>query len=61
MKFTDEQIDSLRREVGRRLSKKRFAHTLGVEKMAVLLGELCLPDMIDRLHVAALLHDISKE
>jgi ribosome-associated protein len=61
MKFTDAQIDSLRREVGGRLSEKRFAHTLGVEKMAVKLGELCLPDMVDKLHVAALLHDISKE
>ena len=61
MKFTDEQIDSLRREVGGRLSPKRFAHTLGVEKMAVRLGEICLPGMIDKLQVAALLHDISKE
>ena len=61
MKFTDAQIDSLRREVGGRLSEKRFAHVLGVEKMAVKLGELCLPDMVDKLHVAALLHDISKE
>ena len=61
MKFTDAQIDSLRREVGGRLSEKRFAHVLGVEKMAVKLGELCLPDMVDKIHVAALLHDISKE
>ena len=61
MNFTEAQIESLRREVSERLSEKRFVHTLGVEKMAVRLGELCLPDMIDKLHVAALLHDISKE
>ena len=61
MKFTDAQIDSLRLVVSERLSEKRFAHTLGVEKMAVRLGQLCLPDKLDKLHVAALLHDISKE
>ena len=61
MKFTEAQIDFLRREVRGRLSEKRFSHVLGVERMAVKLGELCLPDMLDKLHVAALLHDISKE
>lgn len=61
MKFTKEQIDALRSEVGERLSEKRFAHTLGVERMAVKIGERCLPDRLDELSVAALLHDISKE
>ena len=61
MMYTKEQIDSLRLEVGERLSQRRFCHTLGVEKMAVLIGEKCLPDMIGSLRVAALLHDISKE
>lgn len=61
MKYTENQIDLLRLEVGKRLSEKRFSHTLGVERMAVKIGEKCLPDRIDELRVAALLHDISKE
>ena len=61
MKYTEEQINTLRDVVGKRLSQKRFEHTLGVEKMAVLIGEKCLPERIDSLRAAALLHDISKE
>ena len=61
MKYTDNQIEKLRLEVGKRLSEKRFSHTLGVERMAVKIGEKCLPNGIDELRVAALLHDISKE
>ena len=61
MKYTDTQIDLLRREVCQRLSEKRFYHTLGVEKMAVLIGGYCMPESVDKLRVAALLHDISKE
>ena len=61
MKYNDNQIENLRFEVGKRLSEKRFAHTLGVEKMAVLIGEKTIPEAISELRVAALLHDISKE
>ncbi len=61
MKFEERQIDALRDEMSERLSKKRFAHTLGVEKMAALIGDKILPDKVDLLRVAALLHDISKE
>ena len=61
MKFTEKQIDSLRLEVRKRLSEKRFDHTLGVEKMAVQIGGKIMPESVDRLRVAALLHDISKE
>ena len=61
MKYTDTQIDLLRCEVCQRLSEKRYNHTLGVEKMAVLIGGYCMPESIDKLRVAALLHDISKE
>lgn len=61
MIFSDNQIDSLRERVSGRLSEKRFLHTLGVEEMAVKIGELCLPDRLSELRVAALLHDISKE
>lgn len=61
MKYTNEQIDLLRSSVEERLSEKRFSHTLGVENMAVRIGEKCLPDSLDIIRAAALLHDISKE
>ena len=61
MKFNKEQIDALRLKVKERLSEKRFLHTLGVEKMAALIGKKTMPDLVDELRVAALLHDISKE
>lgn len=52
--------DKLRAAVKSRMDGKRFAHTLGVEKAAVALGELYLPNKTDELRVAALLHDITK-
>ena len=61
MRITDEIINGLREQVRERLSEKRYIHTLGVEDMAVRIGQMCLPDSIDELRVAALLHDISKE
>ena len=61
MTFDEKIIDSLRESVREILSEKRFVHTIGVEEMAVMLGELCLPDRIFELRAAALLHDISKE
>lgn len=61
MKFSEEQINDLRHAVGRKQSKKRFAHTLGVEKMAAFIGEKIMPESVDKLRVAALLHDVSKE
>ena len=56
-----DRIEKLRVEVGARLSDKRYAHTLGVERAAVRIGEYCLPDKITELAVAALLHDVAKE
>ena len=59
--MTKQQIDALREEVKRRLPEKRLAHVLGVEEQIVFLGELLLPNELDRLRVAALLHDIAKD
>lgn len=59
--YTDKQLDSLRNRIKDLLSDKRFAHTEGVERMAVLIGELCLPDRVDELRACALLHDAGKE
>ena len=61
MKYTEKQIDALREAIKGRLSEKRFNHTLGVEAMAVKIAKKCLPEKINELRVAALLHDISKE
>ena len=61
MKYAENEINTLRGAMKERLSEKRYNHTLGVEKMAMLIGKKCLPSMVDKLRVAALLHDISKE
>ena len=61
MTLTKEKLDFLRAEVEKRLSPKRFFHTLGVEAEVVALGELYLPEQIPALRAAALLHDITKE
>ena len=55
------RLAELRDSVKSRLSPKRFAHTLGVERAAALLGSLFMPDKIYELSAAALLHDIAKE
>lgn len=59
--ITEQQLDALRKELSGLISPKRFAHTLGVERMAVRLGQLYCPDCIPQLRAAALLHDITKE
>ncbi len=60
-RFNEPQINSLREHIRGKMSDFRFAHTSGVEKMAVRLGEIYCPDQIDVLRVAALLHDVTKE
>lgn len=61
MIFDNDSIARLRALIKARLSQKRFIHTLGVEKLARHLGEVLLPDKVDELSVAALLHDVAKE
>ena len=61
MIFTEEKIYELRQSVKERLSEKRYIHTLGVEEMAVWLCGVFLPDKLDEIRIAALLHDIAKE
>ena len=51
----------LREKVSSRMGKKRYIHTLGVEKTAEELGMLFLPDKVMELRAAALLHDVAKE
>ena len=52
---------SLRNKIKSYMSEKRYIHTLGVEKAARRIAEVCLPSMEDEIAVAALLHDIAKE
>ena len=61
MIYNENQLSQLRDAVKKRLSEKRFAHTLGVEDAAASLAEYILPDRVSELRAAALLHDISKE
>ena len=53
-------IESLRLSVKCRMDERRYSHTLSVERMAAYLGELYLPEKVDELRCAALLHDITK-
>ena len=59
--YSEKELDTLREEVRARLSEKRYRHTLGVEKMAAYLGEYFIPEKIQQLRAAALLHDVAKE
>ena len=59
--ISEPQLDALRTELASLMSPKRYAHTLGVERMAVRLGQLYCPACIPQLRAAALLHDITKE
>ena len=59
--ITDEMLVSLRREVARRVSEKRFSHVLGVERCAARLASYILPEKETELRAAAILHDVTKE
>ena len=61
MTFSTDAIERLATEVGRRISKKRFSHTVGVARMAELLSAYCLPEKREELICAAYLHDVTKE
>lgn len=59
--FSEKELAELSEAVRRTLSEKRFRHTLGVEDEIVRMGKFYLPDRIDELRAAALLHDVAKE
>lgn len=59
--MTEERFLKLRTQLSERIGSRRFAHTLGVESAIVALGERYLPNDIQRLRIAALLHDVTKE
>ena len=59
--ITEGMLDSLREQIAKGMSEKRFRHTAEVEKMAARLGALYVPEKILMLRAAALLHDVTKE
>ena len=58
IELTEEKLEELRQKVRGYLTEKRYAHTLAVEHEAACLGKLFMPDDINRLRAASLLHDI---
>ncbi|MBE6541728.1 MAG: HD domain-containing protein [Ruminococcaceae bacterium] len=58
--LTEDDIADLSEKIRPYLTGKRYEHTLSVEREAVKLGELYLPERINDLRAAALLHDITK-
>ena len=59
--MNESVLDAVREKLSKKISPKRFEHTLGVERE---IGELCkiyLPDRAVEMKLAALLHDITKE
>ncbi len=61
LKFSEDMLSSLRKNIGENMSEKRFVHVCAVEKMAEKLSLLFCPDKTDILRAAALLHDMTKE
>lgn len=57
----EASVTALREAVRPYLAEKRYVHTLGVEKEAELLGREYLPERVNELRCAALLHDITKK
>ena len=59
--LTDYDIEVLKERVRPYLTDKRYLHTLAVTEEVERLGEIYLPDRVNELKVAALLHDITKK
>lgn len=60
-KYDEKTLSDLRNDVKKRMSEKRYNHTLEVEKMAKSIAELYVPERVDLVRAAALLHDVTKE
>lgn len=59
--LTDCDIEKLSILIKPYLTEKRYRHTLSVAEEAARLGEIYLPEDINRLRAAGLLHDITKK
>ena len=60
-KITEADLSRLREEIKGELSAYRLAHTLAVEEEAKEIAKWYLPQNINEISAAALLHDITKE
>lgn len=58
--LAEESLTELRERIKPYLKPKRYLHSLEVEEEAARIGAVYLPDRIDKLRAAALLHDITK-
>ena len=61
MIFEENSLTELRTVVKTVLTEKRYLHTIGVEDMASYLGSAIIPERVNELRAAALLHDVAKE
>ncbi len=59
--ITDDMFSALKRKVKGYMSPARWQHTLGVADAATKIGEILLPEKLDILRAAAILHDVAKE
>ena len=59
--FSERALALLREQIGEAMSKKRLAHTLGVEQTVAEMAALYCPEKTGMLRAAALLHDCTKE
>lgn len=61
LNVTESMLCDLRDKIKPYLKSRRYNHTLAVEEEVACLGRMFLPDDINRLRAAALLHDITKK
>lgn len=59
--ITNDVFSALERKVMGYMSPTRWQHTLGVADAATKIGEIILPEKLDVLRAAAILHDVAKE
>jgi len=59
--ISEKDISNLTDRVKKYLTPKRFLHTLAVADEAAVLGAYFIPEKVQKLRVAALLHDITKK
>ena len=60
-RFSESALRALREDVQKKMSEKRFSHTLGVERKAAELCAIYAPEKTGMMRAAALLHDVTKE
>lgn len=60
-KLTDKDVERLGSIVRPYYTDKRFRHALAVEEEAASIGKIYMPDDVQRLRAASLLHDITKK